>query len=221
MAKPSRLPANYERNVFINCPFDDEYQPLFYAIVFAVNDLRFRAKCAKDESNAGKSRIETIQGLIAECKFSIHDISRVDLDPVNNLPRFNMPFELGLDLGCRKYGKSYQREKVILVLETEQYRYQKYISDLAGCDPVAHHDSDEEVIGHVRNWLRIGLDPDSEKTPSGSFIYQRYQQFQVDLPSLCANLNWNVNKLTFSDFSWGVADWITRNPIPSTSIDSK
>lgn len=68
MAKPSRLPANYERNVFINCPFDDEYKPLFYAIVFAVNDLRFQAKCAKDESNAGKARIEKIQDLIAECK---------------------------------------------------------------------------------------------------------------------------------------------------------
>ena len=193
MAKPSRLPANYERNVFINCPFDDEYKSLFYAIVFAVNDLGFKVKCAKDESNAGKSRIEKIRDLIAECKFSIHDISRVDLDSVNKLPRFNMPFELGLDLGCRQYGKSYHQGKVVLVLETEQYRYQKYISDLAGCDPVAHHDCEEDVIDQVRNWLRMALDPDSEKTPSGSLIYQRYQQFQVDLPSLCASFNWNAN----------------------------
>jgi hypothetical protein len=49
MAKAPRLPANYELNVFINCPFDDQYQPLFYAIVFALNDLRFRPRCAKDE----------------------------------------------------------------------------------------------------------------------------------------------------------------------------
>lgn len=216
MAKPSRLPANYERNVFINCPFDDEYKSLFHAIVFAVNDLGFKVKCAKDESNAGKSRIEKIRDLIAECKFSIHDISRVDLDSVNNLPRFNMPFELGLDLGCRQYGKPYHQGKVLLVLETEQYRYQKYISDLAGCDPVAHHDCEEDVIDHVRNWLRMALDPDSEKTPSGSLIYQRYQQFQVDLPSLCASFNWNADNLPFSDFAWSVARWIARNPIPST-----
>ena len=219
MAKPPRLPANYETNVFINCPFDDEYQPLFYAIVFAVNDLGFDAKCAKDENNAGKSRIEKIQNLIAECNFSIHDISRVDLDPVNNLPRFNMPFELGLDLGCRRYGNSFQRDKVILVLETEPYRYQKYISDLAGCDAVAHHNSEEEVIDHVRNWLRLGLDPKLKQTPSGSLIYQRYQQFQLTLPSICANLNWDINKLPFSDFAWSVGDWIARNPIPSTSIE--
>ncbi len=168
MAKTPRLPANYDRNVFINCPFDDQYQPLFYAIVFAVNDMGFRSRCAKDESNAGKGRIEKIQDLIAQCKYSIHDISRVDLDPINNLPRFNMPLELGLDLGCKQYGRPYHQEKVILVMDTEQYRYQKYISDLAGRDPVAHHNDDEQVINEVRNWLRRELDPKRVKTPGGS-----------------------------------------------------
>lgn len=219
MAKPSRLPANYERNVFINCPFDNEYQPLFYAIVFAVNDLGFQAKCAKDESNAGKSRIEKIMDLIAECRYSIHDLSRVDLDPVNNLPRFNMPFELGLDLGCGRYGNSYQQDKMVLVLDTEPYRYQKYISDLAGCDAVAHHDNEEELIEHVRNWLRLELNPKLAATHSGSLIYQRYQQFQVELPSICRKVNWDVDKLPFSDFAWSVGDWIVRNPISSLSIE--
>ena len=213
MARLPRLPANYERNVFINCPFDDEYQPLLHAIVFAVNDIGLRVRCAKDKSNAGEGRIEKIQNLIAECKYSIHDISRVDLDPVNNLPRFNMPLELGLDLGCRRYGKPYQREKVLLVLDTEQYRYQKYISDLAGRDPAAHHDNDAEVITEVRNWLRTELDPEPAKLPSGSLINRRYEQFQSDLPSFCAEVNWDINNLPFADFSWSVADWIGRNPI--------
>ena len=214
MAKVPRLPANYELNVFINCPFDDQYKPLFYGIVFAVNDMGFRPRCAKDENNAGKGRIEKIQDLIAGCKYSIHDISRVDLDPVNNLPRFNMPLELGLDLGCKQYGKSYHQEKVVLVLDTEQYRYQKYISDLAGRDPVAHHDSEEKVINNVRNWLRLELDPNLVKTPSGSLIYRRYRQFQLALPSICAKLHWDINNLPFSDFAWAVADWIVNNPIP-------
>ena len=214
MAKAPRLPANYERSVFINCPFDDAYQPLLYSIVFVINDMGFRPRCAKDESNAGKGRIEKIQDLIAECKYSIHDISRVDLDPVNNLPRFNMPLELGLDLGCKQYGKSYYRKKVILVLDTEQFRYQKYISDLAGRDSVAHHDSEEEVINNVRNWLRLELDPKLAKTPSGALIFQRYGQFQLALPSICAKLHWDINNLSFSDFTWAVTDWIASNPIP-------
>jgi len=32
----------YEQSVFINCPFDPEYAPLFEAIVFAVHDAGFR-----------------------------------------------------------------------------------------------------------------------------------------------------------------------------------
>lgn len=214
MPKATRLPANYKRNVFINCPFDDDYQPLLYGIVFAVNELGFQPRCAKDESNAGKGRFEKIQDLIAECKYSIHDISRVDLDPVNSLPRFNMPLELGLDLGCQRYGRSYHQEKVLLVLDTEQYRYQKYISDLAGRDPVAHHDSDEKIINEVRNWLRLELDPKLMKIPSGAFIYQRYRQFQLSLFSTCAELHWSMNNLPFSDFAWAVADWIDNNPLP-------
>lgn len=213
MAKAPRLPANYKRNVFINCPFDSEYQPLFYGIVFAVNDMGFRPRCAKDESNAGKGRIEKIQDLISECKYSIHDISRVDLDPINNLPRFNMPLELGLDLGCKRYGNAYHQEKVILVLDTEDYRYQKYISDLAGRDPAAHHDNIEEVINEVRNWLRLELDPKLAKTPGGSRIYQRYSRFQLALPAICRNLDWDVKKLPFSDFASAVAVWIDKNPL--------
>lgn len=213
MAKAPRLPANYERNVFINCPFDDEYQPLFYGIVFAVNDMGFRPRCAKDESNAGRGRIEKIQDLIAECKYSIHDISRVDLDPVNNLPRFNMPLELGLDLGCKHYGTSYHQEKVVLVLDSEPYRYQKCVSDLAGRDPAAHHDSEKGVIHEVRNWLRLELDPRSVKTPGGSLIYQRYGLFQLALPSICRKLHWDMKNLPFSDFAWAVGDWIRNNPI--------
>jgi hypothetical protein len=34
------------KDVFINCPFDDTYKPIFEAIVFVVNDLGFVAGCA-------------------------------------------------------------------------------------------------------------------------------------------------------------------------------
>jgi|SRR6266404_4129288 len=76
MPKVARLPANYAKNAFINCPFDEVYEPIFNAIVFAVNDMGFRPKSAKDESNAGNVRFNKIQDLISECKYSIHDISR-------------------------------------------------------------------------------------------------------------------------------------------------
>lgn len=65
----------------------------------------------------------------------------------------NMPFELGIDFGCRKYsGKPYS-DKRILILEEEKYRYQAAISDLAGIDIETHGGSHEMAIRKVRNWL--------------------------------------------------------------------
>lgn len=38
--------SDYSRNVFINCPFDPKHKPLFRAMVFAVHDCGFIARCA-------------------------------------------------------------------------------------------------------------------------------------------------------------------------------
>jgi hypothetical protein len=38
--------SRYEYSVFVNCPFDAEYRPLFHAIVFAIHDCGFAARSA-------------------------------------------------------------------------------------------------------------------------------------------------------------------------------
>ena len=91
-------------DVFINCPFDDGYQSLLNALVFVVLDCGFRPRSALEEENSGNVRYEKVIAIIRECSFGIHDISRTDLDPENRLPRFNMPFELGLFLGAKAFG---------------------------------------------------------------------------------------------------------------------
>lgn len=48
----------YGTDVFVNCPFDDQYQPLFRALVFAIQDCGFRARCAWEISDASEIRIE-------------------------------------------------------------------------------------------------------------------------------------------------------------------
>lgn len=123
-----------------------------------------------------------------------------------------MPLELGLDLGCKRYGKAYLQEKVILVLDFEPYRFQRFISDIAGQDIDTHENDQRQAVNAVRNWLRLELDPKLVRTPSGGAIYDRYEAFQVILPSICAKLNWDITALPFSDFSWAVYDWITNNP---------
>lgn len=91
----------YDVSVFINCPFDDDYRPLFYAVVFAVYDCGLVPRCSLEVSNAGNVRIHKIVSLIKDCRWGIHDLSRTELNP-NGLPRFNMPLELGIFLGAQR-----------------------------------------------------------------------------------------------------------------------
>ncbi|MFA7240961.1 MAG: hypothetical protein WC091_12690 [Sulfuricellaceae bacterium] len=64
-----------------------------------------------------------------------------------------MPFELGLDVGCRLYKGGQWSEKKCLILEAERYRFQAAISDLSSSDIAVHRNDPEEIVAVVRNWL--------------------------------------------------------------------
>ena len=49
-----------------------------------------------------------------------------------------MPLEQGIFLGAKRFGGTKQRDKRLLIFDIEAYRYQKFISDLAGIDIHAH-----------------------------------------------------------------------------------
>lgn len=117
--------SQYDHDVFVNCPFDSEYRALFDAIVFTIHDCGYVARSALEVRDASQVRIEKITAIISECRFGLHDISRTEPDAANGLPRFNMPLELGLFLGAKRFGDAVQRLKNCLVLDTERYRYQK------------------------------------------------------------------------------------------------
>ena len=51
--------------------------------------------------------------------------------------RLNMPFELGIDVGCRLF-RNGCGGKQCLILEAERYRYQAAISDLSNSDIAIH-----------------------------------------------------------------------------------
>src|SRR6266404_5075471 len=96
------MPAAPSASVFINCPFDKQYQPIFDAIVFCVVACGFEPRCTLELTDAGEVRIENIYRLIAQCNHSIHDISRTEVKgQPYKLPRFNMPLELGIFLGAK------------------------------------------------------------------------------------------------------------------------
>lgn len=144
---------DFEQNVFINCPFDDEYLPMLRVLIFTVIQCGFRPRIATERSDSGEVRIKKIVSMIGESRFSIHDISRIEVLNVGDLPRFNMPFELGIDIGCRELGGALFNKKRCLVLEKERFRYQKVLSDISGNDIKAHDGDPIRLVRAVRNWF--------------------------------------------------------------------
>lgn len=72
-----RSPA-FTDSVFINCPFDREYAPIFEAIVFCVVACGFVPRCALEAGDSGTVRLDKIRGLIAGSRFAVHDLSRLE-----------------------------------------------------------------------------------------------------------------------------------------------
>ena len=196
----------YNDNVFINCPFDNEYKPLFNAIVFAIHDCGFIARSAQETEDGSQVRIDKIYTIIAECRYGIHDLSRTELDEETCLPRFNMPLELGVFLGAKRYGEKAQQRKSCLILDKERYRYQKFISDISGQDVKSHENNTKEAIHLVRDWLSHA----SKRAliPSGGSIWSRYQEFQSDLPSIAKKRQLDANRLIFNDYIALVTGWL-------------
>ena len=144
--------------------------------------------------------------IIADCRYGIHDISRTELDRDSDLPRFNMPLELGIFLGAKKFGIEEQKGKKCLILDTERYRYQQYISDIAGQDIQAHNDTPEAIVKVVRNWLRSASR--SGTIPGSSIIWRRYQDFRRDLPQTARECQLTVEDLIFNDYTLVVTRWL-------------
>ena len=195
------------RDVFVNCPFDDTYKPIFHAIVFAVHNLGFRALCVLGIDDASEARLEKIMRIIGQCAYSIHDISSVGLSSATNLPRFNMPLELGLDLGCKRFGSKTHNRKACLILDSEPYRYRASISDISGQDIHAHEGDPERAIAEVRNWLASVSDV--KGLPGGAEVAERYSRFKTDLPKICKEQKRRPKDLTFGDFLEAVEIWLT------------
>lgn len=196
----------YNDGVFINCPFDLDFKPIFDAIIFTVFDCGFIARCTMEEQDASQIRIEKIYTIISNCKYGIHDISRTELDASTGFPRFNMPFELGVFLAGKRFGKDEQRKKKCLILEKTPYNYQQFMSDISGQDIEAHENDPKKAVVIVRNWLRNASQRRS--IPGGHEIWRHYQIFIYDLPSMCKDLRLKQNELIFNDYTSLVTEWL-------------
>lgn len=199
-------------DVFINCPFDPEYAPTFRTLIFTIYACGFRPRSARELDDVGQTRIDKLFDMIDECRYGIHDLSRTELDAENGLPRFNMPLELGIFLSAKRYGGTGQKAKRTLILDVEQYRYQKFVSDLAGMDIHEHGADPVRALRETRNWL---ANVSRRVLPSSERVARLSEAFLADLPALAAELEFDPADIPYVDFERIIVGWLLQAALPN------
>src|SRR5690606_25603462 len=119
--------------------------------------------------------------------------------------------ELGLFLGAKRFGNGSHRRKTALILEREQFRYQKFCSDIAGQDIRAHNNRIDVAVTVTRNWLQASRA--SAETPPAQRLFKRYLWFRSDLPRMCKAAGGTESTLTFLDYRRMIDVWRRANPL--------
>lgn len=122
-------------------------------MAFCVVYLGFSPRLAPENADNAVARLERIIQIIQSSKYAIHDLSRCRSTAKGQYSRMNMPFELGIDHACRRFGTPPCDQKTILILEERRYDYQKALSDISGWDIEVHNGDHQKAVKRVRNWL--------------------------------------------------------------------
>jgi hypothetical protein len=166
-------PTDPNLNVFLNIPYDKEFRSLYVAYIVGLFQLGLVPHIAS-EISGGTRRLDRIFSLIKSCRYSIHDLSRVEIDATTaSVPRFNMPLELGLAICWADLNPDLHDW---FVCEAERYRLLKSTSDLNGTDPYIHGGTPEGVLRELCNAFRRGRAP---SVPEMVAVY-RFVESNVD-----------------------------------------
>ncbi|HEU5458261.1 MAG TPA: hypothetical protein VFU68_06555 [Terracidiphilus sp.] len=134
--------------VFLNVPYDNEFQNLFLAYIVGLYQLGLVPHIALELPGGGR-RLDRIFEQIQSCRYSIHDLSRIEIGgSPSAVPRFNMPLELGMAITWASLRPS---RHTWFVFESEPYRLQRSASDLNGTDPNIHHGTPDGILVELRN----------------------------------------------------------------------
>jgi len=162
--------------VFLNIPYDDRFQKLYIAYIVGVTQLGLQPAVTL-AIPGGDARLDRIFDLIRSCRFSIHDLSRVQLSRASPAtPRFNMPFELGLAVA---WSKLHPLRHTYIAFESVNRRAQKSLSDMAGSDFNIHDGTPQGIMRELCSaFVR------QNKRPEVPAMMRQYKAVQAAIPDI-------------------------------------
>jgi hypothetical protein len=142
-----RRPKQADDYVFLNLPYDSRFEPLFLAYIAGVSAFGLLPRTPLEIPGGGR-RLDHIFDLLRGCRYSIHDLSRVQVSrAAPRAPRFNMPFELGLAVAHQQAGGQH----TWFVFEQVAHRLSKSLSDLDGSDVYLHEGTANGILAELGN----------------------------------------------------------------------
>lgn len=204
---------NFSNNVFINCPFDSDYIGLLRPLLFTIIYLGYNPRIASERSDSGEIRFQKICELIEQSRISIHDLSRIRSTKKKEFYRLNIPFELGVDFGCRLFKRGQAKQKKCLVLEKEKYRYQIALSDISGSDIKSHNDDPEEIVRQTRNWF---VENEIKHAESPTKIWQSFNEFMASFYQKRKKEGFkdkDLELMPIPEYIQFIKDWLTERNI--------
>jgi hypothetical protein len=166
-----------EQAVFLNIPYDPQFTRPYLAYITALSAMSLVPRATLGIT--GNRRLDRIASLLESCAYSIHDLSRVQLDRNKpRTPRFNMPFELGLAVAWAQANPGHKW----FVFESLRWRLSKSLSDLDGTDPYIHGGT---VSGVMREICNAFVSP--VRQPTVPQMAKMYRELRRDCPRILKN----------------------------------
>lgn len=172
-------PPADEYGVFLNVPYDQGFEHLYLAYIAGLIAFRLEPR-ATLQIPGGERRLDRILDLIGSCRYSFHDLSRVELNlrrPAT--PRFNMPFELGLAVAWQRFREP---SHTWCVFESRSWRAGKSLSDLSGTEVYVHDGTPAGVFREICNALVLAA-----HQPTVTQMAAIYRGLRRGLPDIMRN----------------------------------
>lgn len=176
MSKKRKSPQVDPYSAFINVPYDQQFEPLFLALIAGLTGFGLIPQAVL-QIPGSQRRLDRLFALMYSCRYSFHDLSRVELDAKRPAtPRFNMPFELGLAVA---WAERVDRKHKWYVLEGKEYRVAKSLSDLDGTQIYIHGGTPTGVLRQLTNALARTKNQPTVKDLKA--VYRDLQQAAKDI----------------------------------------
>ena len=145
-------------------------------------------------------RLDRILELIAACRYSFHDLSRVQLS--RGAPRFNMPFEIGLAVATARWRPAHQW----FLLEARPFRVQQTLSDLSGTDAYIHGDGPRRLLIALTDALVRAV-----KQPTVGELYRIFDLLSAEATNIRTNYGTLFGARAFRELVLVAADFVKRD----------